>query len=479
MKDLGPNQPAAAMPVVAIIGGGFSGATVAWHLARALSAPAAILVIEPRPRLGEGLAYSTADPSHRINVPAARMTMDCAEEGGLQHWIETSGAGLSPGSRAANGALFPQRRLVADYVNANLQPYLATGRIRHLRARAIEVVRKAGFRIRLDDGGELAANRVVIATSHPPPGIPRALAALRDSPRLIADPSGQGRQLAAVAQSARQVLVVGTGLTSADVIASLDRQGFAGRILALSRRGLRSRGHAFDYPESTVDFAEKPARSALELLRRIREAVRRDSDAGLPWQAALDQVRRDGQAIWAALPQAERGKLLRWLRVWWDVHRFRIAPQVEEVLDRLIAQDRLRIVSGRLLAAHEAPGGIEVDWHARRVAPQSELFDAVILTTGPAHGDILQSSALLDAMARAGLIRPDPLGLGLEVTDHCRAVGGDGRPVPGLLVAGPLARGHVGELMGIPEVTAHAEAVAARLAESLPAAAPARRSDPA
>ena len=78
-----------------------------------------------------------------------------------------------------------------------------------------------------------------------------------------------------MAQTARNVLVVGTGLTSADIIASLDRQGYPGPITALSRRGQRSRGHAFGYAESPADFARDPACTALTLLRRIRQAVRR------------------------------------------------------------------------------------------------------------------------------------------------------------------------------------------------------------
>ncbi|MCZ0963251.1 hypothetical protein [Paracoccus benzoatiresistens] len=74
--------------------------------------------------------------------------------------------------------------------------------------------------------------------------------------------------------------------------------------------------------------------------------------------------------------------------------------------------------------------------------------------------------------ADAGLVRLDSLGLGLDVTEGCRAVGTKGEAVPGLWVAGPLARGHLGELMGIPEVTAHAELVAARLARAIAEAEP-------
>lgn len=463
--EVGVTEPGNSIRTVAIIGGGFTGATVAYHLARDLRPGRAdIVVIEPRPLLGQGLAYSTADPTHRINVPATRMTMDRAEAGQFQSWIDGKGIALSDGSTVEGGA-FPQRGLVGRYVSDMLAPLLAQGRVRHLQHRAIGVTPGAeGYRVTLDDGTTLDAARVVIATSHPPPGIPGAFAQLQGSARLLADPS-DSLGIAGIADSARRVLVVGTGLTSADVIASLDARGFTGHVTALSRRGLRSRGHAFGYTETTEDFSASPEASALALLRRIRRAVRQDLRRGLPWQATLDRVRSDGPAIWAALPLHERRKLVRRLRVWWDVHRFRIAPQVESVLDRLESQGRLNIIAGRLIAAHETPAGIGIDWRPRgQLVPRSDLFDAVILTTGPAHETILESSELLRMMAAQGLIREDPLGLGIEVTDHCRAVG---TGADGILIAGPLARGHVGELMGIPEVTAHAETVAAALRADL------------
>lgn len=463
----------ADLPVVAIIGGGFAGASTAFHLAHALPVPARIVVIEPRAQLGQGLAYATRDPSHRINVPAARITMDSAAPGGLQTWVETQRPALSAGTRLPTGELFVQRGLVGDYVAGALAPLLAAGRVEHLRARAVTLARGARFTLGCDDGRRLVADLVVLATSHPPPGVPAVFAPLAGSDRLIADSSDGARLSALVRSRARNVLIVGTGLTSADVIASLDRQGFSGRIVALSRRGLRSRGHAFGHPDSPADFAADPARTALALLRRIRAAVRADAAAGLPWQAALDNVRRDGPAIWAALPPAERARLVRRLRVWWDVHRFRIAPQLETVIERRLAEGRLAIVAGRLVSAQESEAGVEVRWHDRGAGARAGLFDAVILTTGPAHGAIVHEMPLFAAMAEAGLIRADALQLGLDVTEGCRAVGQDGRPVPGLFVAGPLARGHVGELMGIPEVTRHAELVAARLAQALAGPSPA------
>ncbi|RWL36256.1 MAG: hydroxyacylglutathione hydrolase, partial [Mesorhizobium sp.] len=79
-------------------------------------------------------------------------------------------------------------------------------------------------------------------------------------------------------------------------------------------------------------------------------------------------------------------------------------------------------------------------------------FDAVINTTGPAHGKILRTNPALRSLGDAGLIRIDSHGLGIATGRDSRAVGPDGEPVPGLFIAGPLARGTFGELMGLPEV---------------------------
>jgi uncharacterized NAD(P)/FAD-binding protein YdhS len=48
----------------------------------------------------------------------------------------------------------------------------------------------------------------------------------------------------------------------------------------------------------------------------------------------LDAVRQQGQSIWQALTFADRQRFLRHLRRYWDVHRYRIAPQVAEVLEQ-------------------------------------------------------------------------------------------------------------------------------------------------
>ncbi len=144
----------------------------------------------------------------------------------------------------ADGSLFPRRHVFGDYIHSNVSQSLREGKITHVRSAVVQV-EKAGNRWQITDGNGDAteADILVIATSHPSPVAPSRLAtAFAGHPRFIADAT-KPDALAAIGEHDR-VLLVGNGLTAADVVASLTIRGHRGPILALSRRGLRSRGHA-------------------------------------------------------------------------------------------------------------------------------------------------------------------------------------------------------------------------------------------
>ncbi|TCL65178.1 FAD/NAD(P)-binding protein [Rhizobium sp. BK251] len=450
-------------PVIAIIGGGVSGAGVAFNLARAADpCIGQIIVFEPREKLGAGLAYDTADLAHRINVPAARMSLVPAEPEQFERWIADHHAiDDDPKARRPDGQLFPRRRVFGEYVDSKLQPLVRSGRIRHVRSIVTDVSRHGGrWRLASDSGAVLEADIVVIATSHPPPTAPEPLASvLRDHPRFVADPTTL-KALDRV-RADDSVLVVGNGLTSADVIASLTARGHKGRITAISRRGLRSRGHAPFPQEPYSDFLDPPAKSAVKLLGRVRRAIREAEAAGLTWHPVIDQVRGQGQDIWAGLPLAERRRIVRHLRPYWDVHRFRVAPQVEEVLDEALAEGRLELLAASVVDTSIEGERIRCILRTRgRGGLLERLYDAVVITTGPGHRGILVSQKWIARLADEGYLALDAAGLGFSCDRESRALGAAGQVSPSLFISGPLARGTFGELMGLPQVTEHAVFVA-------------------
>lgn len=454
-------------PVIAVIGGGFSGAAFAVHLVKRHGRRSQIIVFEPRAHLGAGLAYGADDPSHRINVPAARMSLYPDNLQSFQNFVETHPSRHSDAYIVAqDGQLYPQRSLFGTYARAEIAPYLESGAIRHQRSSVQSVVRsEEGWRITDDAGSVTVADIVVIATTHPSPQVPSVLRPLKADPKLVADATLKDA-LAGIG-SDESVLIVGNGLTSADVIATLNRQGHKGRILSISRRGLRSRGHPASVQEPFGDFVTRPATRASELLRNIRTALREARSAGFSWHPVIDAVRSQGPEIWQALPIAERRRIVRFARPFWDVHRFRIAPQVEQVVEAALSEGRLEVLAASLREVQATATGFDVVLAVKGKKPLTQHFDRIVVTTGPAHDGILKSQPFLKELHAAGHLSNCPTGLGIACDTSSRAVDENGHPLAFLFIAGPLARGTFGELMGLPQVTEHAVFVADQVAAAI------------
>ncbi|SBK66006.1 FAD-dependent oxidoreductase [Klebsiella pneumoniae] len=335
-----------AEPHIVIIGGGFSGAAVAIELLRLAPNGVRVTLLEPRQSPGAGVAYSTAEPTHRINVPAARMQLAGDEEGAFDHWYRHQPAfTVDVQALRPDGSVYPQRGQFGRYVAQRFADAAASsgGRLRHLRDRALAF--HQGM-VTTDGGLQLKADLLVLAISHPPPALPAQAEAWRHHPALIANPWQPGA-LDAIAPHAR-VAVMGTGLTMADTVATLDRLGHRGSIVAFSRHGLLSRGNLSGAGATWPgDYQQGSLR---QRLRQIRLDVAYAAQQGLSWQGVLDAVRQQGQRIWQALSVADRQRFLRHLRHYWDVHRYRVAPQVAEVLEARQRTGSLQVQAARLLS---------------------------------------------------------------------------------------------------------------------------------
>ena len=463
---VGSDHQAHDLPVIVIVGGGVSGTAVAFHLLQRRSLRVGqLFIFEPRERLGAGLAYDTQDPAHRINVPAAKMSLLPEDLEHFQRWLLAKDAlADDEAAVAANGSLFPRRSVFGNYINSMIRPSIEDGRLVHIRQNVGRIERMGNRWVVTGAAGQrVDADILVIATSHPSPVPPQSLQdALAGHQRFVADPTGP--DALAVIRAEDRVLVVGNGLTSADVIASLELRGHKGPVTAISRRGQRSRGHAAVKQELFGDFASQPSTTALGLLHRVRAAIRQAEGEGRSWHAVIDQVRAQGGHIWRALSVAERRRLVRHLRPFWDVHRFRIAPQVEAVSERALAAGRLEVLAASVATIGVADGVIDCTLRlSRSERSVARQYDAVVVTTGPGHRGILTSQRWIEEMSKAGHLAMVPARLGFFCDMQSRALAVDGTIVPSLFISGPLARGTFGELMGLPEVIEHAVLVADQL----------------
>jgi len=436
---------------VAIIGGGFSGALQAINLLRH-EGPRATL-IERRAEAARGVAYSAAHPDHLLNVRAGNMSALPQEPDHFARWIERRHPALAGG--------FAPRLLYGDYLTELLDQARETApeRLNLIQAEAIDVVPDGeGWRVKLAAGREIAADAVILAPGNLPPHIPAGIdpAAL---PRGCFAPEPWSGDIAGGLAADDVVLVIGSGLTMIDIALLLDARGFAGKIIAISRHGLCPRAHAVVIA-SALD--ERPPASAVALLRHVRMRSQ-----AIGWRAAVDELRPYTESLWMAADLDERRRFLRHLRAWWDVHRHRIAPQVAAKITKMQADGRLQIIAGTLTDAVADGGSARVCYRPRGRDDLVTLTARRIVNACGPQGDLLRTEEpLLRRLLDRGLIRPDPLRIGIDVTRQSETIGADGEACPTLLALGPMTRGTFWEIVAVPDIRRQTWAVARKLSNA-------------
>lgn len=442
-------------PSILIVGGGFSGAMVAAHLLRLASSPVRVIMIERDAHVGRGIAYGTREPQHLLNVPANRLSALPEEPAHFLHWLRRQDA-------AVEETAFAPRRTYAAYVASILEEAIARKRpgveFAVLRGEAVALRLHAREAIMtLADGTAIAGQRVVLALGNFPPALPN-VPGLAETPGVVADPWAPGA-LDGLNPDA-SVLTIGTGLTMVDLALSLDARGHRGTLHAVSRHGLLPRGYL---PPQDYENFLTPRPHLGAMLRQVRAEVRRAAALGKHWQAVIDALRPAQQALWQTLPIAERERFLRHLRPYWEVQRHRMAPQVAETIAAMRAEGRLVLHAGRLLAVAPSPQGLCVRLRRRGEAEIEALeVQRVLNCTGPAdvrHVD----QPLLQSLLAQGLVRPDPLALGLETAFHGAVLNREGAVSQRLFTLGPLRKGMLWETTAVPEIRQQAAALAREL----------------
>jgi uncharacterized NAD(P)/FAD-binding protein YdhS len=421
---------------VAIVGGGASGTILAAQLARR---GIASVLIDGSGRAGRGVAYSTTEPAHLLNVRAEGMS---AWAGEPDHFARTFA------EQGGDPRGFAQRRLFGRYLGGILDQAIETGFAEISKATAVAGTRNGdAWHIDLDDGSSLDARALVLAVGNQEPESLAAFAGV--GRRFIRDPWGAEARAAVadLAATGEDALLVGTGLTMVDLVLSLDAAGHSGRIVALSRRGLIPRAHA----ESAAAPVQGDAlpHGLRGLFRWLR---RRSAEVG--WRAGVDSLRPHSHPLWQSLTADEQRRFLRHARPWWDVHRHRIAPDVAATVARMVAEGRLEVVAGRIASAAESEQGLEVDYRRRGSGElQHATFAFAFNCTGPLHSIARSKDPLLRSLLDAGQVRPDHLGIGIDVNETCRA--GEH-----LWAMGPLTKGRFWEIIAVPDIREQAAAVA-------------------
>lgn len=470
------SQPSSSPTVerrIGIVGAGFTGALLAVHLIRHCRTPTRILLFDRTGRFGPGLAYRTEDRGHLLNVRAANMSAFPDQPDHFRRWLDPFDP--SPG---AAGQAFATRGQYGRY----LQDVLETARREappfiHFEPVAAEITdlepAAAGHCLIAADGTRHPVDEAVLCLGNFPPRPPAILRpGFYDDPAHFVSNPWDTAAIEAIAPD-RPVLILGSGLTMVDVVMTLARRGHRAPLTVLSRHGLLPTVHQSAPPWPDFIAGKSLPATVSARLALVRAEVRRAARRGIDWRSVIDSLRPHLPALWRSLSRAEQRRFLRRLRPYWDVHRHRMAPEIAAAIDRLLIQNRLTLVTGRLLDLERRDGTTLATVRPRGGAqPVTLTTDVVINATGLAT-DILQvPDALIRALLARGLVRPDPLAIGLDVSDEGALIDQAGQPVPGLHALGPLTRGAWWEITAVPDLRNQAAQFAGQLAGPPPPSSP-------
>lgn len=451
---------------IAVIGSGFTGTLLSLHLLRRCPPTTRITLVERNAQFGRGQAYATGNANHVLNVPAGRMSAFHGQPGHFLEWAQAhpqpdcEGCGLTAGS-------FVPRRFYGVYIRSLLKEELKRSpghRLELVRGDAQSIDRTGTpLRIRLDRDRVIEADLAVLAIGNfPPAPMPVADPWFYDTAQYRPDPWAPGA-LAGL-DPAAPVLLIGTGLTTVDVVISLLDQGHTGPIHCLSRRGLLPHRHASGAGQPIP--AEHAFPTVLtELLRFMRREAREAARAGANWQPIVDEIRPFIQDVWQTMSPDDKARFVRHLRPWWDVHRHRMAPAVADRIEAARASGQLTIAAGRVQRYEPSGGLVSVTYRPRGRQEERNLLAArVINCSGPTADYDRISDTLIRSLLFEGTARPDALRLGLDVTGTCALRNRSGAISRRLFAVGPVTKGAFWEMTAVPDIRRQCEFLAQHLA---------------
>jgi uncharacterized NAD(P)/FAD-binding protein YdhS len=183
---------------------------------------------------------------------------------------------------------------------------------------------------------------------------------------------------------ADNVILIGSGLTTIDLVVALYRRGHEGRIVAVSRHGLLPLAHR-GFESCASFFPEiKDSKPVLDIFRTVRKHLDRAKAMGIDKRAVIDSLRADTQTVWLGIPTDEKRRFLRHLFRYWEIIRSRLPPESEAIIAAMRDSGQFNVIAGQIHDFVEAGAALEVHYIPRgRTTHEVERAALVINCIGP------------------------------------------------------------------------------------------------
>jgi uncharacterized NAD(P)/FAD-binding protein YdhS len=457
------------MKRITIIGGGLSGTLVAINLLRINSKPGLDIKLVDKKSVGAGLAYSTEQSIHLLNVRAGNMSLFPEEPGHFSGWLREKKLNFSEKD-------FVPRNFYGKYVTETFEKIIFEKKDQDnfeiINDEAEDIIpNNSSCLIKLKTGNEIESDKVVLAFGN----FYSADLNLKDnsylkSKRYHTNP--WDNKLYESLNKDETILIIGTGLTMIDIVLNLHQVKHREKIIAVSKHGLIPFSHK--HVEAYPSFYEKLSNKNLpEILNIIRSQINNETIKGNDWRGVIDSLKPYIQNIWINLSLNDKKRFLEHLKHFWNPVRHRVPSECFDIINQLLITKQLKIIAARINKITEINNSYKIELKTRHqniehnISEKNITADVIIKCSGTEGNYERINIPLIKNLLSRGLVRKDPLSLGLDAQINGRIIDKEGIDSKYLFTLGQPLLGILWETTAVPEIRTQAQQLANLLTKTI------------
>lgn len=420
-------QKSTAPVTITVVGGGFTGSTIAVQQARHYISlyekdpslpPLTIRIVDEKGSFGPGVPYKTPDDVFLVSQPASAMSPFPEDHDHFTRWLRDRDA-------QAGADTFASRHQYGEYLKQTLRETFNAAvkrgvplKLETLSGKVTDITPdKKGVTLTHENGENTPTQAVILATGHSRSPFLRELEGKNDRYFAAVHDVAPVQKVLKNATTGDSVAIIGTGQSMIDILGVLDHIGYKGKIYALSRS--LTLPWAFDpalhrrQPKPYVPLYLDPVRiskvkdlSADALLRRLEREFRRAQRLGYGIGNVLTALDFGKLAVAGPAGTAPEGlaKLREHVDLLWGNP---IPLERHELLNRYLASGQLELVERNISAEDfvaEKDGFTGKDLGGKKRLRLSAVFNAAAYTRSALANPLINKVAEKKLLRQQGAV---------------------------------------------------------------------------
>lgn len=447
---------------IGIIGGGASGIILLLHLIKQATGSLSLLLFNSGYPLSKGVAYSTTDQDHLLNVRAGRMSLYADEPLHFVEWLKKQQEYPAALGQDNDQDAFVPRYLYGRYLSETFQNVLDRLpdhiQVHIAEVKVIEISKNEIFTIKTETGELFHVHHAALCTGIESPVQLPGIKELPADERIHINP-WINKNLSV--KSEEHVLLIGTGLTMVDHVLSLINSDFKGSITALSKHGQLHLAHPEHKQSLKSDIPFIPPADLKGLFSLIKKRIKEHPDPQGWEEPVLEDIRPYTQQLWFNYSTEEKQQFLRHLQHLWSKLRHRIPYNIYLQLKSAIDHHQLKLAGGFLTGIEIQPQQLLVTFKNRKKnSNETIVVNRIINCTGPVLDVDRSTNPLIRSLSQQGLIRNSASKLGPDAMPDGRLIDKAGKTHEDFFTLGPPLRGVIWEAVAVPEIRVGSKEIA-------------------